>query len=113
MVRWLRHELRDDRTPVLAISHAVYRMRQNMPAVIGFDEAGPMAGLALARVMQAPSRVRPMILEKSGGGGFMAYVAFAPGRDAAVFVAVNRVNFAMLMGLASAANQVLDKLATR
>jgi serine-type D-Ala-D-Ala carboxypeptidase/endopeptidase len=91
----------------------VYRMRQNMPAVIGFDEAGPMAGLALARVMQAPSRVRPMILEKSGGGGFMAYVAFAPGRDAAVFVAVSQVNFAMFMGLASAANQVLDSLPTR
>jgi hypothetical protein len=43
----------------------------------------------------------------------MAYVAFAPGRDAAVFVAVSQVNFAMFMGLASAANQVLDSLPTR
>jgi D-alanyl-D-alanine-carboxypeptidase/D-alanyl-D-alanine-endopeptidase len=113
MIRWLRHELQD-RSPVLALSHAVYRMRQTMPAAIGFDEAGPMAGLALAWVMQAPSGVQPMILEKSGGGGgFMTYVAFAPGRDAAVFVAVNRVNFAMFMGLASAANQVLGNLVTR
>lgn len=43
----------------------------------------------------------------------MTYAAFAPGRDAAVFVAVNRVNFAMFMGVASAANQVLDSLLTR
>jgi D-alanyl-D-alanine-carboxypeptidase/D-alanyl-D-alanine-endopeptidase len=113
MIRWLRHELQD-RSPVLTLSHAVYRMRQTMPAAIGFAEAGPLAGLALAWVMQAPSGVQPMILEKSGGGGgFMTYVAFAPGRDAAVFVAVNRVNFAMFMGLASAANQVLDNLVTR
>lgn len=114
MVRWLRHELQDDRSQVLAISHAVYRMRQTMPAAIGFDEAGPMAGLALAWVVQAPTGVHPMILEKSGGGGgFMTYATFAPGRDAAVFAAVNRVNFAMFMGLASAANQVLDSLVTR
>ncbi|MBV8577386.1 MAG: D-alanyl-D-alanine-carboxypeptidase/endopeptidase AmpH [Acetobacteraceae bacterium] len=114
MVRWLRHELQDERSPVLAVSHAVYRMRQTMPAAIGFDEAGPMAGLGLAWVMQAPNGVHPMILEKSGGGGgFMSYVAFAPGRDAGVFVAVNRVNFAMFMALAGAANQVLDSLVTR
>jgi D-alanyl-D-alanine-carboxypeptidase/D-alanyl-D-alanine-endopeptidase len=114
MIRWLRHELQGDRSPVLAISQAVYRMRQTMPAAIGFDEAGPMAGLALAWVMQAPNGVHPMILEKSGGGGgFMTYVALAPGRHAAVFVAVNRVDFTMFMGLASAANQVLDSLVTR
>lgn len=114
MVRWLRHELQADRSPVLAISHAVYRMRQTMPAAIGFDEAGPMAGLALAWVMQAPTGVQPMILEKSGGGGgFMTYVALASGRDAGVFVAVNRVNFGMFRGLASAANQILATLATR
>jgi D-alanyl-D-alanine-carboxypeptidase/D-alanyl-D-alanine-endopeptidase len=47
---------------VLALSHAVYRMRQTMPAAIGFDEAGPMAGLALAWVMQAPNGSHPTIL---------------------------------------------------
>ncbi|HEY6434162.1 MAG TPA: D-alanyl-D-alanine-carboxypeptidase/endopeptidase AmpH, partial [Acetobacteraceae bacterium] len=52
MVLWLRHLLAG-RTPVLAIDLAVYRMRQEMPAAIGFDEAGPMAGLGLAWVMQA------------------------------------------------------------
>jgi D-alanyl-D-alanine-carboxypeptidase/D-alanyl-D-alanine-endopeptidase len=114
MVRWLRHELQDDRSQVLTISHAVYRLRRTMPAAIGFDEAGPMAGLALARVMQAPNGIHPAILEKSGGGGgFMSYVAFAPGSDAGVFVAVDRVNFAMFMALAGAANQVLDSLVMR
>jgi hypothetical protein len=40
-------------------------------------------------------------------------VAFAPGSDAGVFVAVDRVNFAMFMAFAGAANQVLDSLVMR
>ena len=61
----------------------------------------------------AQVRCKISSIARGGGGGFMTYVAFAPGRDAGVFVAVNRVNFAMFMGLASAANQVLDSLVTR
>ena len=44
---------------------------------------------------------------------FMSYVAFAPGSNAGVFVAVDRVNFATFMALAGAANQVLDSWVTR
>ncbi len=113
MVLWLRHLLAGG-SPVLAIDQAIYRMRQEMPAAIGFDEAGPMAGLGLPWVMQTAHGPAPMMLEKSGGGGgFMTYVVFAPGRGAGVFVAVDRVNFAMFFAMAGAANEILTNLVTR
>ena len=109
MVLWLRHLLGAGDAgawPMVAVSQAVYRLRQTMPAAIGFDEAGPMAGLGLAWVMQEGDGVRPTILEKSGGGGgFMTYVAFALGRGAGVFVAVDRLDFGMFYGLTAGANR--------
>jgi D-alanyl-D-alanine-carboxypeptidase/D-alanyl-D-alanine-endopeptidase len=113
MARWLRHNLADS-SGVLALSHAVYRPRQAMPAAAGFDEAGPMAGLGLGWVTTAAQGVQPTIVQKSGGlSGFMSYVAFAPGRGVGVFVAVNRVDFAMFSALAGAANNLTAELATR
>ena len=113
MARWLRHNL-GDTNGVLALSHAVYRPRQSMPVAIGFDEAGPMAGLALGWVAVEAQGIQPMLLAKSGGGaGFMSYVAFAPGRDVGVFVAVNRVDFPMFSTLTGAANKLIAEIATR
>ena len=43
----------------------------------------------------------------------MSYVAFAPGRGVGVFVAVNRVDFAMSSALTGAANNLIVELATR
>ena len=55
-----------------------------------------------------------MIVQKSGGGGrFMTYVAFVPGRDVGLLVAVNRVDFSMFYGLTGAANELLSSLAPR
>jgi D-alanyl-D-alanine-carboxypeptidase/D-alanyl-D-alanine-endopeptidase len=55
-----------------------------------------------------------MMLEKSGGGGgFVSYTAIAPGRGAVVFVAVNRVDFAMFHALVAGANGILSTLVTR
>ena len=113
MARWLRHNL-TDMHGVLAMSQAVYRPRQSMPAAIGFDEASPMAGLGLGWVAVAPHGIEPMLLAKSGGGaGFMSYLAFAPGRDVGVFVAVSRVDFPMFFGLTDAANKLIASLVTR
>jgi D-alanyl-D-alanine-carboxypeptidase/D-alanyl-D-alanine-endopeptidase len=113
MARWLHHNL-DDPTGVLALSHAVYRPRQSIPSAIGFDEAAPMAGLALGWVTVAAQGIQPMLVEKSGGGlGFMSYIAFAPGRDVGVFVAVNRVDFQMFFGMTGAVNQLIANLVTR
>ena len=85
-----------------------------MPAAIGFDEVAPMAGLGLGWVEVAAQANQPMLLVKSGGGaGFMSYIAFAPSRGVGVFLAVNRVDFPMFLGLAGAANNLLASLATR
>jgi D-alanyl-D-alanine-carboxypeptidase/D-alanyl-D-alanine-endopeptidase len=113
MARWLRHNI-DDPSGALTLSHAVYRPRQAMPAAIGFDEAAPMAGLALGWVAVAPQTIEPMLLAKSGGGaGFMSYIAFAPGRGAGVFLAINRVDFPMFFALTGAANKLIASLVTR
>lgn len=113
MARWLRHNL-DDNDPALVIGHAVYRQRQALSAAIGFDEAGPMSGLGLGWVVMAGNGRMPTIIEKSGGGaGFMTYIAFAPGRRVGVFVAVNRLDFAMFHGMTQGANNLIANLTTR
>jgi serine-type D-Ala-D-Ala carboxypeptidase/endopeptidase len=81
---------------------------------IGFDEAGPMAGLGLGWVTVASEGIRPMLVAKSGGGaGFMSYIAFAPGRGVGLFVAVNRVDFPMFIAMTGAANALITSLVTR
>jgi serine-type D-Ala-D-Ala carboxypeptidase/endopeptidase len=113
MARWLRHNI-EDTDGTLALSHAIYRQRQALPAAIGFDEAGPMAGLGLGWVTVAAQGIHPALVAKSGGGaGFMSYIAFAPGRNTGVFVAVNRVDFAMFSGLTETANALIANLVTR
>ena len=113
MARWLRHNIEDADGP-LALSHAIYCQRQALQAAIGFDEPGPMAGLGLGWVSVAAQGIHPALLAKSGGGaGFMSYIAFAPGRDTGVFVAVNRVDFAMFSGVTEAASCLIATLTTR
>ena len=116
MARWLRHNLADgDRAvwPSLALAHAVYRQRQAMIAAIGFDEAGSMDGLALGWVVMAAHGHTPLIMQKSGSGGFMSYIAFFPSREVGLFVAVNRVDFATFSRLTKAANELPASLAPR
>lgn len=113
MAVWLRHNL-DTTDPVLLLSHAVYWPRQSLAAAIGFDEAGPMAGIGLGWIMKAAHDNVPMLLEKSGGGGgFMSYIAFAPGRGVGAFVVVNRVDFAMFVALANGVDDIIANLTTR
>jgi serine-type D-Ala-D-Ala carboxypeptidase/endopeptidase len=113
MARWLRHNI-EDPEGILVLSHAIYRPRQALPAAIGFDEAGPMAGLGLGWVTMGSDGIRPTLVVKSGGGaGFMSYIAFAPGRGVGLFVAVNRVDFTMFLGMTGAANALIENLVTR
>ena len=113
MARWLRHNMADP-AGTLALSHAVYRQRQSLPAAIGFDEAGPMAGIGLGWLTVAAEGIRPLLVAKSGGGvGFMSYIAFAPGRNVGLFVAVNRADISMFFGMTAAANALIASLATR
>jgi D-alanyl-D-alanine-carboxypeptidase/D-alanyl-D-alanine-endopeptidase len=43
----------------------------------------------------------------------MSYIAFVPGRDVGLFVAVNRVDFAMFFALTEAAKAMIANLVTR
>lgn len=113
MALWLRHNL-DDANGVLALSHAAYRPRQSIPAAVGFGEMSQIAGLGLGWVSVAAQGVEPMLLVKSGGGnGFMSYIAFAPGRDAGVFVAVNCFDYSTFLALTDNANKLIASLVTR
>lgn len=113
MARWLRHTLADS-DGVLALSHAIYRPRQSMPAAIGLDDAGPMAGLGLGWVTLAAQGAQLALLSKSGGGaGFMSYTVFAPGKGVGVFIVVNRVDFPMFAILTDTANKLIASLVTR
>jgi len=113
MAHWLRHNL-DDSNETLALSHAIYRQRQALPAAIGFDEGGPMAGLGLGWVILNADGIRPALVAKSGAGvGFMSYIAFAPGRGVGVFVAVNRVDFGMFAKMTEVAHGIIANLVTR
>ena len=43
---------------------------------------------------------RPFILQKAGGlQGMLVYIAFAPTRNVAVFVAINQFNFGALVAM--------------
>jgi serine-type D-Ala-D-Ala carboxypeptidase/endopeptidase len=113
MARWLRHNL-DDVDGAMVLGHAVYRPRQSMSAVIGFDEGQPMTGLGLGWVMLAAQGAQPVILTKSGGGaGFMTYMAFAPGQGVGVFIAASRVDFPMFAILTDTANKLIASLVPR
>lgn len=116
MALWLKYNLASDPVawPAPTLAHAVYRQRQSLATAIGFDEAAPMAGLGLAWVTTAANGHLPMLVEKSGGGGgFMTYVAFAPGRGGGVFVAGNRVDFGMFYSITAAVNDLIANLVTR
>jgi serine-type D-Ala-D-Ala carboxypeptidase/endopeptidase len=112
MARWLRHNLALD--DALVLSQAVYWQRQALAAAIGFDEAGPMSGLAMGWVLLAGDRAQPTLLAKTGGGaGFMSYIAFAPGRGAGVFVVINRTDFGVFKNLVGAVHNLIGTLVTR
>ena len=62
---------------------------------------------------EAAALIYGSIVIGDGVGGFISYVAFVPGRDVGLFVAVNRVDFTMFFGLSTAANELLASLAPR
>ena len=53
-------------------------------------------------------------LQKAGGlQGTFSYIAFAPTRGVAVFIAINQFNFAASMATAKVANELIATLAPR
>ncbi len=117
MAKWLIHNLQasDGLGPTTALAQAIYVARPRLNAVIALDSPGrQLDGLGLGWEINFASGSRPMIIQKTGAfSGFMAYVAFAPGRDVGVFVALNKIDVPVLFSLMDQANNLIAGLATR
>jgi D-alanyl-D-alanine-carboxypeptidase/D-alanyl-D-alanine-endopeptidase len=99
---------------VRLLDHSIYLVRDGLNPVYGMDESGHMDAMGLAWVVMMPKGARPLILQKAGGRqGIFTYIAFAPNRGVAVFVAINEFNFGAATAMAKAANELIATLAPR
>lgn len=117
LLRWMKWHLdrfgqKDAGARVL--DHALYLMRDGLKTVSGMDESGHMDGLGLAWVGMMAKDDSPFILQKAGGlQGTFCYIAFAPARNAAVFIAINKFDFSAAFAMGEFANELLATLAPR
>jgi len=117
LLRWMQWHL--DRlstkdAEVRTLDHAAYLVRDGLDPVSGMDESGRMDAMSLGWVVMMPEGDRPLILQKAGGlQGTFTYIAFAPTRGVAAFVAINEFNFGAAMGMAEAVNEMITALAPR
>lgn len=97
-----------------SLDHALYLVRDGLDTVSGMDESGEMDAIGLAWVAMMPEGNRPFILQKAGGlQGTFTYIAFAPARGVAVFVAINQFDVAAATDMAQVANNLIATLAPR
>jgi len=117
LLRWMQWHL-DRLSPedaeVRMLDHAAYLVRDGLDPVSGMDESGHMDAMSLGWVVMMPEGDRPLILQKAGGlQGTFTYIAFAPTRGVAAFVAINKFDFAAAMGMAEVVNEMIATLAPR
>jgi D-alanyl-D-alanine-carboxypeptidase/D-alanyl-D-alanine-endopeptidase len=99
---------------VRVLDHALYVMRDGLKTVSGMDESGHMDAMGLGWVGMMAKDDRPFILQKAGGlQGIFTYVAFAPTRNAAVFIAINKFDFGAAFTMGEFANEMLQTIAPR
>ncbi|WP_226781305.1 D-alanyl-D-alanine-carboxypeptidase/endopeptidase AmpH [Oceaniglobus trochenteri] len=116
MLRWLEWHLDNGGPEAEArfIDHAAYVPRGQAQSVLAMDESGFMDAMGLGWVVMNATDTRPFILQKAGAlQGQMSFVAIAPTRHTAVFVTINRFDFAAAEAMASFATQLLGTLANR
>ena len=117
LLRWMQwhlDRLGTDGAEIRMLDHAAYLVRDGLSPVSGMDESGHMDAMSLAWVVMMPEGDRPLILQKAGGlQGTFSYIAFAPTRGVAVFVAINKFDFGAAMGMAEAVNEMIAALAPR
>lgn len=117
LLRWMRWHL--DRfeqkdAEARTLDHALYLMRDGLKTASGMDESGHMDAIGLAWVAMMAKDDRPFILQKAGGlQGTFSYIAFAPTRGVAVFMAINQFDFSAATNMAVFANELLETLAPR
>jgi D-alanyl-D-alanine-carboxypeptidase/D-alanyl-D-alanine-endopeptidase len=114
LLRWMRWHLDRigaDGAEARVLDHALYVMRDGLEVASGMDESGHMDGLGLAWIGMMAEKNSPFILQKSGGlQGTFSYIAFAPSRGVAVFIAINRFDFAAALEMGKFANELLASL---
>ena len=73
-----------------------------------------MDAMGLAWVGMMARDDRPFILQKAGGlQGTFSYIAFAPTRGVAVFLAIHKLDFSAATNKAILANELLETFAPR
>jgi D-alanyl-D-alanine-carboxypeptidase/D-alanyl-D-alanine-endopeptidase len=117
LLRWMQwhlDRLSSEDAEIRLLDHAAYLVRDGLNPVQGMDESGHMDAVSLGWVLMMPEGDRPLILQKAGGlQGTFSYIAFAPTRGVAAFVAINKFDFAAAMGMAEAVNEMIATLAPR
>lgn len=117
LVKWMRWHL--DRlgqkdAEARLLSHSLFIPRDGLALVSGFDESGQMDAMGLGWVAMMPGGNRPFILQKAGAlQGTISYVAFAPMRDVAVFIAINKFDFSAASAMSELANNLIATLSPR
>lgn len=117
LMRWMKWHLDrfgKDGADVRVLDHALYLPRDGLKTVAGMDHAGEMDALGLAWIGMMPKDNQPFILQKTGGlQGEFNYIAFAPARNAAVFVSINKFDLAAGDAIGKFANDLLTNIAPR
>lgn len=117
LMRWMTWHLDrfgQNNAEVRLLDHGLYLVRDGLDRVSGMDESGHMDAMGLAWVGMMPKGDRPFILQKAGGlQGMFCYIAFAPAKDVAVFMAINTFDFGAAMAMGQVANDLIATLAPR
>ncbi len=117
LLRWMQWHLQRNGgkdAEARLLDHAIYLVRDGLRPVFGMDESGHMDAMGLGWVAMMPTADRPFILQKAGGlQGVFTYIAFAPAHGTAVFVAINKFDFAAAKAMAEAANELIANLVSK
>ena len=117
LLKWMKWHLdrfSESDAETRLLDHSLYLMRDGLQTVTGMDESGHMDAMGLGWVAMMAKFDRPFILQKAGGlQGIFTYIAFAPTRGMAVFIAINQFDIAAGMAMAQVANDLIATLAPR
>lgn len=117
LLKWMKWHLdrfNPDDAEARTLDHALYLNRDGLKTVSGMDESGHMDALGLAWIGMMAKEDRPFILQKAGGlQGTFTYIAFAPARNAAVFIAIDKFDFGTAFAMGQFANELLEQIAPR
>lgn len=117
LLKWMKWHLdrfSPDDAEARTLDHALYLNRDGLKTVSGMDESGHMDAMGLGWVGMMAKGDRPFILQKAGGlQGTFTYIAFAPARNAAVFIAINKFDFGAALTMGEFANELLEQIAPR